>query len=244
MEYYNTCRCCGGNDFVTKYSKGTVVCRGCGVVSEMNILDDRDYGYSDYNEYLENYNYDHDITYICDCLHLPEYMKLLCESKYKDIEKSFKGANVILCKCVVVYMICLENKIPRAPHDFQQMFGVPQSKFNLMLKELLGAGGDVSETLPPVTSSIRSRLNVLACTLINDNLERNKVLNKCESIESKLTNNNEYMNKRTHKIDPILLYYVCQDIGIEISRAKVMEEAQISSSTFVKHLKMIKAIVE
>lgn len=245
---YNTCENCGGDDLVIKYRYGTIVCRGCGVVAEMNIIDDRPYDMGDYSEYLESIEYDQEISYICDSLYIPEYLKFNCEEKYEQVkkEKSFKAQNVLLCKTVVVYLVCLEKNICRTPDEFQQAIGVPQAKFNLMLKELQGVkeegGGDAEETI--VVSSMRRRLYGLSCSIISDSRDRNRVLNECEKYETRLVNENEYMNKRSHKIDPILLYFMCGKLGIEVCRQKVMGEANISTSTFSKHLKMIKQIIE
>lgn len=241
---------------VTKYRNGTIVCRGCGVVAAMNIIDDRPYDMGDYNEYLESTQYDQEISYICDSLYIPEYLKFNCQEKFNQVkkEKSFKAHNVLLCKTVVVYLVCLENNVCRTPDEFQQMVGVPQAKFNLMLKELQGGGGvgvdgsagvGVGESLSTiVVSSMRKRLYGLSCSIIEDTRERNRVLNECEKYEAKLVNENEYMNKRSHKIDPILLYFMCGKLGVAVNRQKVLEEANISTSTFSKHLKMIKQIVD
>lgn len=247
------CKNCGGNDLVIKYQRGTIVCRGCGVVAEMNILDDRPYDMGDYHEYLENIDCDQEIAYVCDSLYIPEYLKFNCQEKFKNIkkEKSFKAQNVLLCKTVVVYLVCLENNICRTPDEFQQIIGVPQAKFNLMLKELQGVEKDdidgnkgAKEEQNLEVLSMRKRLYGLACSIIKDNRERNRVLNECEKYEAKLVNENEYMNKRSHKIDPILLYFMCGKLGTQVCRQSVMNEANISTSTFSKHLKMIKQIIE
>lgn len=237
------CINCNANDFVTKYSKGTIVCRKCGVVAAHNIIDDRDYGFSDYNEYLENKEYDQEITYICDTLCLPEYFKEVCDTKFINLKTShcFKAQNILICKAVVVYIVCTENRISRSPDDFWRLIGIPQAKFNIILKEL----NDTKEVVvvSPPESSIRTRMYGMASSIISDKIIRNRVLNKCDEYERDLRKNNEYMNKRTHKIDPILFFYVCTLENVQISRAKLMEDANISSSTFSKHLKMIKDII-
>jgi hypothetical protein len=94
------------------------------------------------------------------------------------------------------------------------------------------------------SASINQRILKQATLFIADSHARMKAVRAACDIEQSLKTNQEYMAKKPSKMDLVILFYVCTEhLQLKIKKGEYIAETSISSTTFNRHLKLLKCLI-
>lgn len=243
----DTCKYCGVEGRMREdYSDGSVVCTACGVVAEAFLLDDRpmvcpsrDVHY----HFEEPGPKDAEMANLEYACFVPRHILVAGEQRCAAIQEDIgiKGINrqALLAACTYA---CIKESgkggLLHTMEDMARVTGLPLAKLHEMWKTHL------EPTLQPPPASVRtpkSIYNKLTVLLANSR-QACAVVRECEALEKHLGQNRAFLNKKPSKMFAAIFWHVCLARGESISEADVLELAGVSSATFKRHLKLIKAI--
>lgn len=245
----DTCKYCGVVGRQREdYSDGSLVCTACGVVADTLLLDDRpmicasrDVHYC-FEEPGPKDAEMANLEYVC---FVPRHILVAGEQRCAAIQDQAvtKGINrrALLAACIFA---CIKESgkggLLHTMEDMARVTGLPLTKLHEMWKTHL----EPTQQPPPAFVSVRtpkSIYNKLTVLLVNSR-QACAVVRECEALEKQLGQHRAFLNKKPSKMFAAIFWHVCLARGESVCEADVLELACVSSATFKRHLKLIKAI--
>lgn len=242
---YFTCSDCGSKDIVEDYHDGSMVCRMCGLVVSPFLLDDRPQNDANRNIHYTSFYQDppKDIE-VSNAL-------AMLDIENQDIESSVLHQLATFCQndkgkgraCVLkahaIFEVCRRMKILRVTKELIcACFGIEPKT----LLQSISKNHEQAQPHVPL-QTINERLVKLATLFIRDSKLRMRIVKCASEIEIRLKANKDYMNKKTSKMDAVILYHVCIEHGVKLKKGELITDAGISNVTFNKHLKLLKSLL-
>ena len=250
MAYYQTgCPGCRQYRFVENSHDGDVTCTSCGLVVESHMLVSP--LYCDHSEIMlqfetqgkvekkKNREIDNKVQACCVHLNLPESVQENVFKMFQTVRqaKCFRGHSLDAVIGAVIYVSCRQC-IPRAATEIHTPLGINANAFNKALKVLCHLFPDLTQTSHAINESDSIIRQIRRIDDIPDN-HIWKIARQVESINIKRLTCNMLLGSPPCVVNAVLIYFVCQKMGIKLNKTKYVATAALSRATLDKHVRSI-----
>jgi transcription initiation factor TFIIIB Brf1 subunit/transcription initiation factor TFIIB len=262
---WNICLDCGGEDFVTDYHAGDILCKHCGLVKEERIIDDTYKGNLSFSDYEEHSLYfeetkiednDDNILDKKDMVYMKSVIKNIidiendisffntCKDLYSIVFRS-KERTTSKKKAIMAASVYYASKINRRglrANDIYHAFDVPLwTDFSKICQYWKG---------------FKYCDEITDATIENDTLTRMVHMNTYIPLEClwKVIKNARLIlqkidkcimsSTKNDKLNACLIYIACQMVGVKITQKKICELYDVSAVTLKKHEAMIQSLLK
>lgn len=247
-----SCYQCGSTNIIEDYREGDTICRGCGLVlSERNIQDTSHYNpcfYEDHEEYIEPLNYNQSIanTFEKCMIHLnfPESILKEASLVFKRIKEhggNFRGENLKGVIASAIYIAChQQNGGVRHAKEIYETLGVDVTTFNKSLRRIYEIMPDIQEKLSTIKeeNTLVRQIRQSVPTLPEKQVY--KIYHRVLELDNLRKQKRMLMGSSPYIVNSILIYIVCEEEKIQMSKSEYIERAKISRATLDKHYDTIR----